>query len=200
MISSSNFPATLKKLRKERGLTQQGLADAVGLSKATITAYETGLRIPTLDSLVALEQYFDVSGAYLRGETDESEPPWWNDPEARAVVESSLLPMMKGLYDLFEDAPLTIKADLKSVLGEIYWIMRGEDNELRETRFQLMRECMVHFMFFAETAKHTDYGHGEAALDEMRQNAVEGFEAALNKVQTHYRESWIETHPNADNA
>ena len=40
------FSDKLKKLRKEKGLTQQELADAVGLGKRAIAGYESGNRFP----------------------------------------------------------------------------------------------------------------------------------------------------------
>lgn len=66
----SRFPQVLKALRKARGLTQGELAATLGLSNATITAYETGLRVPTLPSVFALEQYFGVTAAALLGLED----------------------------------------------------------------------------------------------------------------------------------
>ncbi|MGN0619103.1 MAG: helix-turn-helix domain-containing protein [Ruminiclostridium sp.] len=60
----------LKKLRKERGITQQELAQYTGLSFASIGSYEKGLRQPNAKAMRALENYFCVSAEYLYGETD----------------------------------------------------------------------------------------------------------------------------------
>lgn len=64
---AGRFPQILKALRKERGLTQSQLAEALGLSNATITAYETGLRVPTLPSIATLEECFGITAAALMG-------------------------------------------------------------------------------------------------------------------------------------
>lgn len=60
----------LKKLRKERGITQQELAQHTGLSFASIGSYEKGLRQPNAKAMRALENYFCVSAEYLYGETE----------------------------------------------------------------------------------------------------------------------------------
>lgn len=43
------FPERLTALRKERGMTQQALADQVGLAVLQIRRYEGGTSQPTLD-------------------------------------------------------------------------------------------------------------------------------------------------------
>lgn len=60
----------LKKLRKERGITQQELAQYTGLSFSSIGSYEKGLRQPNAKAMRALENFFCVSADYLYGETD----------------------------------------------------------------------------------------------------------------------------------
>jgi len=62
---------TLKKLRKDAGLTQKELANQTGLSLRSIINYENGLREPNSKAMVALEKYFNVSGEFLRGEVDK---------------------------------------------------------------------------------------------------------------------------------
>jgi transcriptional regulator with XRE-family HTH domain len=59
----------LKELRLKKGDSLQGLADAVGASKAHIWELETGKsRNPSMDLVQRLAQYFEVSLATLLGE------------------------------------------------------------------------------------------------------------------------------------
>lgn len=60
----------LRTLRKSRGLTQQQLAEETQLSTSAIKSYESNAREPNSKAMAALERYFNVSGAYLRGEED----------------------------------------------------------------------------------------------------------------------------------
>ena len=57
----------LKKLRKEKGLTQKELAEKAGLPLRSIINYENEIREPNAKALVALELALGVSGAYLLG-------------------------------------------------------------------------------------------------------------------------------------
>jgi len=63
----------LKKLRKEKGLTQGELAKSIGLAKISIANYETDKREPNSVAMAKLEDYFKVSASYLLGETDDNE-------------------------------------------------------------------------------------------------------------------------------
>ena len=63
----------LKTLRKGRGLTQLQLAISLNWSRATISNYECGRRVPHLDELKTLCHFFGVSMDYWGVETaDES--------------------------------------------------------------------------------------------------------------------------------
>ena len=50
----------IKTLRKENNLTQEQLAEALGVSNRTVSRWETGNNIPDLDMLIILADYFDV--------------------------------------------------------------------------------------------------------------------------------------------
>lgn len=75
------FAKRLKALRKERGLTQAELADALEISRSAIGMYERGDREPNFDTADDLAEYFDVSLSYLLGSVDVREPyPDHKDP------------------------------------------------------------------------------------------------------------------------
>ena len=60
----------LRELRKERQITQQELAKILNLSIQTISGYETGYAQPTIDTLVAMANYFQCSVDELLGRED----------------------------------------------------------------------------------------------------------------------------------
>ena len=62
-----DFGNILKKLRLEEGLTQQQLADRLGVTKSVVSYYELQERIPSPDILVKLSAIFHVSADYLLG-------------------------------------------------------------------------------------------------------------------------------------
>lgn len=52
------FKDLLAKLRKEKGLSQEGLADTIHVSRSAIAKYENGKGIPSDDILEAITNYF----------------------------------------------------------------------------------------------------------------------------------------------
>ncbi len=50
----------LQELRKEKGLTQEQLADHTGVSRRTVSRWETGSNMPDLDILVELSDFYEV--------------------------------------------------------------------------------------------------------------------------------------------
>ena len=66
-MNYSNFGENLKQLHNSRGLTQKDFGTKVGLSKAVVSKYETGMGYPSFDVLVRIAQYFGVTTDYLLG-------------------------------------------------------------------------------------------------------------------------------------
>ncbi|ACA81917.1 helix-turn-helix domain-containing protein [Leuconostoc citreum] len=62
----------IKELRKQKQLTQQGLADKIEASRDTITKYENGRRIPKLAMISLIADVLDTTVDYLQGKTDNA--------------------------------------------------------------------------------------------------------------------------------
>lgn len=60
-----NFSDTIRKLRDDAGLSQQDVADGVGIARATYIKIENGSREPKLDELRALSKYYEIDTASL---------------------------------------------------------------------------------------------------------------------------------------
>ncbi|WP_143296264.1 helix-turn-helix domain-containing protein [Acetobacter okinawensis] len=58
-----------KAERDGRRITQAEVAEAVGISRSTLTAYEGGHDIPGRDTMRALANFYDVSSDYLLGDS-----------------------------------------------------------------------------------------------------------------------------------
>lgn len=57
----------LKTLRLKKELTQQQLADILGVTKSVISAYENGMRYPSYALLIKIARIFHVTTDYLLG-------------------------------------------------------------------------------------------------------------------------------------
>ena len=60
----------LKLLRKQMGVTQKTVAEAIGVTLSAYSNYEQGTREPNIQILVNLCKYYDVSADYLVGLED----------------------------------------------------------------------------------------------------------------------------------
>ena len=64
------FGLRLKTLRQSKNLTQTQLAEKLSLVKASISGYEQSAIHPSIDVLVEICKYFNVSADYLLGLSD----------------------------------------------------------------------------------------------------------------------------------
>ncbi len=55
----------IQHLRKARGLSQEELADAVGVSRQAVSKWESEQSIPDIDKVVALSDFFETTTDYL---------------------------------------------------------------------------------------------------------------------------------------
>lgn len=78
------FAERLGQLRKERGLTQQGLAELAAVHLTQIQRYEAGTAQPTLDVMKKLAVALTASTDWLLFEDDERGP----DDELRLQFEA----------------------------------------------------------------------------------------------------------------
>ena len=60
-----SFCKRLREMRMERQMTQQAVADAIGVVLRTSQCYEQGTREPCLKTLVCLADVLNVSADYL---------------------------------------------------------------------------------------------------------------------------------------
>lgn len=126
-----NMADRLKELRKSRGLTQAELATATELSIHAINSYESGRRTPNSRAMVALERYFNVSGEYLRGETDQRDIMKWDDPEIVEAVRESLPTQISGLNDVLKNCPAQEQKLTFDILVQLRYVLKLKDADKR---------------------------------------------------------------------
>ncbi|WP_080403034.1 helix-turn-helix domain-containing protein [Burkholderia ubonensis] len=107
------FSNRLSTLRKQRGLTQQQLADRAEVHMVQINRYEAGLSRPTLDVFKRLAISLSVSADTLL----------FNDSDYRPDEE--FRPLFDGLRDLTDREKTVVKSVLEAIL--LKHRMWGED-------------------------------------------------------------------------
>ena len=80
----ATFDTRLKKLRQEKGILQDTLAEEIGVTKGTVSVWERGIRKPDFDTLEKLASYFGVTLPYLLGESEYRNQQEITDEDAAA--------------------------------------------------------------------------------------------------------------------
>jgi transcriptional regulator with XRE-family HTH domain len=73
-------------LREKHGMTQEDLASALGISRASLSHYETNRREPDHETITKIADYFRVTTDYLLGRTDDAGKQL--DPDVKDFVDS----------------------------------------------------------------------------------------------------------------
>lgn len=77
MFDRETFGLKLLVLRRKRKLSQSEIAELLGVTATQISDMENGKSGTTLEKLVTLCEYYQVSADYLLGITDD---PIWRGP------------------------------------------------------------------------------------------------------------------------
>ena len=148
----------LKQLRKEKKLTQKELANALNIPYRTLLNWELNTRKPSYENMIKMQEFFNVSGAYLRGETDIKEAMTWDDPEIMDEVEKQLISSMKALSNL---AIAQTDAN-KKILFNFFVEFRGLAESLESNDdFYLLTETMINnFNTLERIIRHSKSSQG----------------------------------------
>lgn len=82
-----NLAEKILYCRKKAGLSQEALAEKLGVSRQAVSKWETGDAVPELSKLVLLARAFDVTADWLLSES-EPEPEDPPEPETPAAPEA----------------------------------------------------------------------------------------------------------------
>lgn len=114
----AEFGEILKELRKQRKLSQESLATALGVSKSIIGLYENGKRTPSRQTLEAIADYFNVDIDYLLGR--EKGSVYYMDPEVANIAnELKDRPDLRVLLDASRDLDKTDMFELIDIINKI---------------------------------------------------------------------------------
>lgn len=111
----------LKYLRKTNNVTQQEIADFLDVGRSNYSMYESGKRVPPIDKLEKLAEFYKVSTDYLLGRTDDPTPVRnLNEDMISENIDAELNEFLKNNPDLrvaFMDFPSWSGADKQELLN-----------------------------------------------------------------------------------
>ncbi len=73
MFSEKIFADRLKSLRQSKNINLTQLGNSIGCNKAALSNFENCYKKPSLNMILSIANYFDVSIDYLVGRTDVKE-------------------------------------------------------------------------------------------------------------------------------
>lgn len=176
------FAIRLKRLRKERGITQRELAKLSGISYGSIIDYENSRSVPSFKAMVALEQYFEVSGAYLRGETDDTARPSWENTEVMAAVGGELPGLLERMSAQLAGAGPEIQKLAFDLLVELKHLLNQPDPAVQAAGVRLLAGCVAQCTFYLDTLERYDPETGRSRPTRARDQAQAQMAAALQRA------------------
>ena len=99
----SSFGEKIKKLRKERGWSQDAFAEQVGIHGRHVGKYEIGRALPNAETLIRIAKALDVSLDYLFLEEGDPNP-------ASRIRDRELLHAFETVDQMQDEDKRTIKS------------------------------------------------------------------------------------------
>lgn len=112
-LPAMSFAERIVSLRKQQGLTQQGLSDATGIHVQQIKRYEGGSSQPTAEALKKLALVLHVTTDFLLFEEGEREPD--DDLKLRFEAIAAMPPADQAVAKAVLDA-IIVKSQLAGTL------------------------------------------------------------------------------------
>lgn len=118
-----DFKTRLKELRRQNGMIQQQLGDRIDKTKGTISAYETGVLMPSFEVIKELADVFNVSVDYLIGRTDTK----FNTIKDNSIVKINIATSAKLNAPQYTDYKKVYAGNLND---KEYFYVRVDDNSM----------------------------------------------------------------------
>ena len=125
-----DFPNIFKHIREKSGLTQQQLADKLGISRSAVGLYEKGEREPNFETLELIADTFNVDMNYLLGKKPSTEvipDTYYFNPETSKIAQE--IYDNKELSLLFDAARDADPEDLQTVHSMLMALKRKENGQ-----------------------------------------------------------------------
>ncbi|MBD5082662.1 MAG: helix-turn-helix transcriptional regulator [Clostridiales bacterium] len=112
------------ELRKAKGISQEQLADCIGVSRQAVSKWESEQSIPDLDKVIIMSDFFEVTTDYLlKGIEPQTEKK--EDKKAITYVFNIVATAMIYLGFLFTELLWISEQDIGAIIGGMVFIILG---------------------------------------------------------------------------
>ena len=176
----------IRELRKSKNLTQARLAQLTGLKETAIRSYENSLREPNSKAMAALEEYFNVSGAFLRGETDVRDFLPSNERKQLTTAQTAdeLSDLLKKIQTTIKDISDEELEYTDGLLTELSQALNIQDLNKRAAALRLLHTTAhISNNFFSSYNHFTDKLSKEESANKELTLTVEKYNEALEQIK-----------------
>ena len=107
----------LKELRVKKGVSKRELSFALGLTETSYGKYEAGKRLPSLNVLLRMSEYFNVPVDYIL------------DRSSNQDMGLEAFGLTRSIDELDADEQAYIKASIKSAIDTIKFMKNKQKND-----------------------------------------------------------------------
>lgn len=176
------FIQTIRQLREQSGVSQQDVADAIGIARATYASLEADRRPPNLDELRALGKYYEVGidrlieGKVTDGLVEEPSVAYKRDTEEADISPRDIDPKV---------SPERLREVLLYVLDKV-----GGKPNVGET-------VLYKLLYFIDMDYYEKYGKSITGLTYIHNtygpSPVKDFQAVVEDMRAHEELDIVET-------
>ena len=114
---NNQFSENLKKIRKEQNLSQEELADQLGVSRQAISKWESGQAYPEMDKIIALCNKFNVNiDDLLHNDIKEVK----SEDESKKKLNNSIYSFLKNITNTINMfSRMTFKSKVKCIFEQL---------------------------------------------------------------------------------
>lgn len=169
-----NIGEQIKAARKRKGMTQDKLAEAVNVTRASVANWETGRRLPDVEMLIKLQEVLECR---FDGSSQESAPQKQRTPDTKTILIAALVcAAIITCISLFAGSKTSPEPYRSG--NEIYTIERFSQDALNDPEKAYLR---VNPTLTVNKGENTDYWIFTAEYYEMN-----GIPLAIDRIEQVY--------------
>lgn len=174
----ATFHEILNELRVSKGVTQEEVANAIGVAKSTFAKYDRGEREPNFATLVKIAQYFETTTDYLLGLSQVAHPIKTRQMAVDIPVNFALTST--------EDEIMQIAQDFLSALGPVSVISLEDKKKF----FDFVKDVIRMMRFSLCIGADDDLMGQEMGVDDFIVSCADLLHIGSGLLQQAYNKLW----------